>query len=358
MNTIDNESPKVVTPLGRALHNARLAAPFSVEEVALQLNLNISTVIDLELELQNTIENKTYAVIYLRGYLSNYARLVGLENLEQYPEYQQLSIPEKNNVHLTKMISVSRRPKNRKKFIVPTVIAVCVLVASGFVIQQFLSSDSKPLADINAVEKSSVEIKGTSTDTTNNIPVVKREIVLSEAQQIATQIEQVEQETSTTETIDVEPSDPETEPNVKPEVAPEVLPEAIPNIEAQDEVSNTPDSIATETTTANSDSNKADATIKTKVASVADGVTKKSEKIVVESLNLSFSGDSWTEIFDASGDRLAFALYKDGSALTVNGQAPFKLKLGDPSVVEIHYQDEKVERVLPAGRTARITIPG
>ncbi len=56
-------------------------------------------------------------------------------------------------------------------------------------------------------------------------------------------------------------------------------------------------------------------------------------------LVLSFRGDSWVELFDATNLRLAFELVHGGEVRTFNGAAPFHLLLGDASEVDIRYND-------------------
>ena len=60
MTTMNNQEQTIIVPLGKALQDARLSASLTVEEVAEQLNLAVSTVRDLEDDLDNVIENKKY----------------------------------------------------------------------------------------------------------------------------------------------------------------------------------------------------------------------------------------------------------------------------------------------------------
>jgi len=79
--------------------------------------------------------------------------------------------------------------------------------------------------------------------------------------------------------------------------------------------------------------------------------------LTIELLQLTFSADCWTEIVDATGKRLAFDLYKQGASIILKGVAPFKLKLGDPSVVTIQYQNKIFEHKFAAGRAVRFIVP-
>jgi cytoskeleton protein RodZ len=75
---------------------------------------------------------------------------------------------------------------------------------------------------------------------------------------------------------------------------------------------------------------------------------------------LSFSGDCWTEVTDATGRRLYFGLGTDGRSVTVRGVEPLGVLLGNGSNVSITVNG--LDYVIPAadrrGNTARLTIYG
>jgi cytoskeleton protein RodZ len=77
-------------------------------------------------------------------------------------------------------------------------------------------------------------------------------------------------------------------------------------------------------------------------------------------LSISYSGDCWTEITDASGRRLFFDLGKAGRTVNLSGEAPFNVLFGDAENVSIEVNGGAYE--IPAadrrGRTARLTITG
>ena len=77
-------------------------------------------------------------------------------------------------------------------------------------------------------------------------------------------------------------------------------------------------------------------------------------------LSISYSGDCWTEITDASGRRLFFDLGKAGRTVNLSGEAPFNVLFGDAANVSLEVNGGRFE--IPAadrrGRTARLTITG
>jgi cytoskeleton protein RodZ len=77
-------------------------------------------------------------------------------------------------------------------------------------------------------------------------------------------------------------------------------------------------------------------------------------------LQLSFSGDCWTEVTDANGRRLYFGLGTDGRNITVSGVPPLRVLLGDNDNVSLRVNGQvyAVQAHELRGNTARLTIAG
>lgn len=76
------------------------------------------------------------------------------------------------------------------------------------------------------------------------------------------------------------------------------------------------------------------------------------------SLSLSFSGDCWTEITDARGERLFFNMGRAGRTVELRGKPPFAVLFGDVDnvVVTVDGRDFPVSSNSPGSRMARISI--
>ena len=76
-------------------------------------------------------------------------------------------------------------------------------------------------------------------------------------------------------------------------------------------------------------------------------------------LTLSFSGECWTEVSDASGRRLFFDLGRAGRRVTVSGAAPLRVLLGNSNNVSLQVDgvDYAVDAGVRRGNTATLTIP-
>lgn len=55
----------------------------------------------------------------------------------------------------------------------------------------------------------------------------------------------------------------------------------------------------------------------------------------IDSLNFSFSGKSWISVRDATGQELVYGLKNAGQAVTVTGQAPFSINIGNVHVTSL-----------------------
>jgi cytoskeletal protein RodZ len=75
-------------------------------------------------------------------------------------------------------------------------------------------------------------------------------------------------------------------------------------------------------------------------------------------LVLTFSGDCWTEISDATGRRLFFEMASAGDSVALAGVAPFAVLFGnvDNVAVQVNGADYPVSSSNPGSRMARLTI--
>jgi cytoskeleton protein RodZ len=78
------------------------------------------------------------------------------------------------------------------------------------------------------------------------------------------------------------------------------------------------------------------------------------------SLTMTFSGDCWTEISDASGRRLFFGLARAGEIAAVSGQEPLTVLFGDADNVSlsVNGSDFAIADADRRGRTARLMLYG
>lgn len=75
-------------------------------------------------------------------------------------------------------------------------------------------------------------------------------------------------------------------------------------------------------------------------------------------VELSYTGDCWTEVSDASGRRLFYDLGSDGRVVPLRGDAPLRIVLGNSGNVSITVEgsDYRIPDSARSGRLARLTI--
>lgn len=75
-------------------------------------------------------------------------------------------------------------------------------------------------------------------------------------------------------------------------------------------------------------------------------------------LSIDYKGDSWTEIIDSYGNIVFFELVKNGTKLKLNIDAPFEILLGNATVVNIKYNNIKVDAqyVNPENNVGKVKI--
>ena len=73
---------------------------------------------------------------------------------------------------------------------------------------------------------------------------------------------------------------------------------------------------------------------------------------------MTFNGDCWVNVEDATGEAIAFGVKKAGYVMPLTGRPPFVVTLGAPEVVTIVYEGVPVDMSqFPAGRTAKFDLP-
>jgi cytoskeleton protein RodZ len=97
---------------------------------------------------------------------------------------------------------------------------------------------------------------------------------------------------------------------------------------------------------------------------ISPPVTEAPREVVTDAssmqLSITYVGDCWTEITDASGRRLFFDLGLSGRTINLSGESPFNVLFGDAENVTLEVNGEEFQ--IPAasrrGKTARLTITG
>ena len=71
-----------------------------------------------------------------------------------------------------------------------------------------------------------------------------------------------------------------------------------------------------------------------------------------------FNGDCWVNIYDATGEHIAWGVKKADYVMNIEGVAPFTVTLGKPELVTITYDGDDIDMSqFNRGNIAKFTLP-
>lgn len=295
-----SEDIEVVSP-GAMLRDARMALSLSQEHIASKLNFKVSLVKDIE----DNIFDPSMPTTFNRGYLANYAKLVSVEVADVLASYDALDAA---TIQRSEMLSFSRETAKQAEhsrvmwlsyFIVAVLIGLTVL---------WWQQESNQQA-VNKINESSVSENDSTVVTELNESAKSAAVTTTEVE-------------TTTDSASVINSTPQR----------------------------------------NSDASIENASVvETPSQSVgAEEVIENTETIVPEisTAVFTFSGDCWVNIFDATGERIAWGVKKAGYVMTIQGKAPLKVTVGKPELTSIVFNDQPVDMsAFSLGNIAKFELP-
>ncbi|WP_413110872.1 RodZ domain-containing protein [Thaumasiovibrio sp. DFM-14] len=290
------ENKKAAIGPGEVLKQARERLGMSQKDVADRLRLRITVIEEIE---NNRFDNEKITT-FTRGYVRSYAKCVHLDEEEMLSMLSAAdSMPQDEQM----MHSFSRRTKREahdsRVMILTWVIAISVV---GVTALKWWQSVQEPSALLDAPSSTLTEV--------------------------------IETETTQTD-IALEPP----------------VPTQLPEVDG-DDVADLPMTEVTEQAESAVD--------EVPVLDDAIDLVEESEPVIVSdsSIVIRFDGDCWVDIRDAKGKRLITGIKKQGETFELEGEAPFKLVLGAPDVVELRYQGENIDlSKFGVGKVARFTLP-
>lgn len=321
LNTLKNEHNDaaeiaeeldVVGP-GLMLKEARELRGLSAEQVAEKLNFRTRLVQDIEI---NKFD-RSLPEAFNRGYLKNYAKLVHIAEADVLNSYDQLAVTQRECAGMQSFSKGTAKQAEHNMLMWITYLILAILFTATVVWWlQTPSEQPEPIVvdalemsalDNSAIDQVNVTNENSSTDVSTE---QNGESVLSE-------INAIKAETSVT--------------------AENIGKKA--QVKVEDILSN---------------SDLSDA----KIGLENDKVVEQSVSTVAANVVFTFSGDCWVNIYDATGERIAWGVKKSGYIMRISGQAPFSITLGKPELVQIDYNDVPVDlAVYNAGNIAKFSLP-
>lgn len=320
-----NDTQKLDGP-GGLLRAGREARGLTQQEVASRLNLRLSLVRDIE---QDRFDQRT-ASTFTRGYLKTYAKLVGVPEEEVVAAYERMGFTEVKYAEMHSFSGRTRLEANENRF---RLLSWLLFIGLGVGVLYFILAQ----------------------------PAEKPTVVTMSEQALP------QQEGMVTEQDEPQATESTPSESVEPSILPQTVVAEVATSEvssAQNLTTNAP--ISTSAAVSSAEASQVDAVsaaVPQPVSSATQLVpTSSSASATIAALTgdlvLSFSGDCWLKVVDATGKVLLEGVRKPGQQQALSGKAPFKLIVGAPKAISITFQGQAVDmKQFPVGRVARFELP-
>ncbi|RTE86213.1 MULTISPECIES: cytoskeleton protein RodZ [Gammaproteobacteria] len=342
----DQEQNTTALRPGDILRSAREAKKLSTQEVADHLRLRKQLVEEIE---DNRFDPKV-AGTFTRGYLRAYAKLVEIPEEEVIAAYYELGIeaPRKDS-----MQSFSRRTKQQtadSRLMLITYVIAAVIVASVvlFAWQQINQEEMPTTSSMMQQDSAQMDVEDAIASASEEEPVVTTpDEVIDDMTESATSADSTQ--------TNILPVETQTAGDASST-------EAQTSEPAEQQESNQSQTAGTDNQVAESQTNET-AAVEEPQASAPDPSAQAMLTIDDVDPNSGdlvffFENDCWVRIDDATGENVAGGVKRAGYIMALNGEAPFRIELGAPEVVEMWYQGERVDMAqFRQGRVARFTWP-
>ncbi|WP_166218904.1 RodZ domain-containing protein [Pseudomonas atagonensis] len=326
---------------GETLRQARESNGWSLAEVALKLNLTVTSLSNLEAGAFDKLPGHTFA----RGYIRAYAKLLGMDQTVLVQQFDQSTGTDSqgSNVHALGRIEEPVRVSHTILRIVSLLLLIAV-IGGGFVWWQ--DQTSLRTKDLTSLAPEHVEVEG-ADGTTQIHPIDEPEDqAVAENQAEGSTSLALPQSDTTAESTGPEAAAPATETAPAAPVATPAAPAHTPA-----------PVVATPATPAPAVPATPAPTITAPVAPTVPAVAATAPVAGQGQVSVQFVADCWTQVTDGSGKVLFSGLKRKGDSLSVAGKPPFAVRLGYARGAQVSYNGQPVD-VAPftSGETARLKL--
>ncbi|MDU4093875.1 MAG: cytoskeleton protein RodZ [Pantoea sp.] len=344
MNTEATQDTTAANSTGTRLRAAREQMGLTQQNVAERLCLKLSTVRDTE-------EDKAPADLastFLRGYIRSYARLVHVPEEELLPMMAKQAPVRAAKVEPMQSFSLGKRRKKRDGWLMIFTWLV-VFVVVGLTGAWWWQNHKAAQNDLVSLSDQS----GTGDDNSQSIPLTDSGSI-DNTPQTAAQPENQGTSVPLENTNNTNSAAANT---------------AAPGASAPAPNTTAPAAAAPAATTSANDVNavvspsQAPVTDSAPAANNASALPTASASVSpsaaeANTIVLNFNADCWLEVTDAAGKKLFSGMQRSGGKLSLSGTAPYRLKIGAPAAVQVHYQGQPVDlsRFIRTNQVARLTL--
>ncbi|MGL5038360.1 MAG: cytoskeleton protein RodZ [Aeromonas sp.] len=305
---------------GQLLRNAREQLGWTREQVGARIHLR-PTLIEA---MESDTYDKHIAHTFIRGYLRTYAKLVGIPDQTILAAYDKLGLTPPDNIDMQSFSRHTRRQANDSRLKGVTWLVILMLI--GLSVAWWWQSSSRRSAGDDALAASEMSSSGSIPATgtmTQSIAVNSAAPEPSSAEQAAP--------------VQAAMAQPDTQAN-----APVAVTGSLP----------VPSVPASQAAVSGSVSTAMTAPVSGAAPSQASDATSAPQ------LKLSFTGNCWLSVKDATGKTLFSGMKKANDELILEGAEPLKFTIGAPSVVKLEYKGNAFDMSrYNGGRIARFKLP-
>ncbi|MEQ9861630.1 cytoskeleton protein RodZ [Pectobacterium cacticida] len=321
---------------GERLREARERLGFTQQIIAERLCLKITTVRDIE-------EGTTPADLaptFLRGYIRSYAKLVHLPEDELLPALDNQAIAKSISVSPMQSFSLKKSRKKRDNWLM-MITWLVVLVVLGLTGAWWWQNHQAQQAEISNMVDHASTLQGQMEE--QPIPLINNSAPLPQ--------EAAPNAAATSVAAPAEHSEIDA---VSPPAA-----SSTTTVPSSSEAPMLPPGPMTASESAVQPQNERNTLLgAAAVAPATDAAANEHPVSAEHAIMMTFSADCWLEVTDASGKKLYSGLQRSGGTLNLDGQSPYKLKIGAPSAVQIQFQGKPVNlsRFVRSSQVARLTL--
>ena len=317
-----SDDMEVVGP-GQMLAEARQKLGLSQKDVAERLNFRTTLV----KELEQDIFDKSLPATFNRGYLKNYAKLVDISAEEVLASYETISVAEMQGAEMQSFSKQTEKQAENNRLMWVTYLIIALLIGSTLMwwLQESKNSDNEVSEPINVNQTKPSEQTSANQIQEN----VSTEADLSDTEQLSDNLG--DDIAADTELV-----------NEGTEDAAQALSNENNNQQALESI-------------------PLDAQISSVIESDAveqSNLAAQENSTTLVDVSFTFSGDCWVNIYDATGERIAWGIKKSGYQMNIQGVPPFSITLGKPELVTIVYNEQSVDTSSFAkGNIAKFNLP-
>jgi len=322
---VDNKEP------GLSLARARQEKGFAIDEVSVRLHLSATQIQSLE---ENDYESLPEAT-YVKGYIKNYAKLLGLDSAPLIASYMERVNPKKNDTIETVAVSQQKLITSDESKVMYTIFGIVVLVIA--IVGIWIGTQGYD----KKVDGQSATTVTTTEQTSEDLFGPQLEVQTDEEAGPDTEVADDTTDTSLQAQKQLGPQYPAApkKPDTLSVVTP-VTKTSPPVVETGVKKESVPEN------------NK---TVKKEIDN------KKTEALIenerLDEIVLFFEENSWADVRDKNGKKLLYKTIDEGRVVTVKGIAPFKIFLGNANGVKLSYNGRQVNfDKYKRGLIARFTV--